>query len=93
MRRLLPLALLLLVGCSSGPVLDTNSMIGPLAALLAPWAWCRVFFALGLALGWWGCWWMVTHNNPGVDLKMPHRAALKAVKSFLSGRKPPFAAA
>jgi hypothetical protein len=36
---------------------------------------------------------MVVRNNPGVDLKMPHRAALKAVKSFLSGRKPPFAAA
>ena len=82
MKRLLPFALLLLAGCSSGPVIDTKSMIGPLLAAV-PWA-CIITGAACLAVGWWGCWWLVTKNNPGVDLKMPHRAMLRRGKEALT---------
>lgn len=54
-----------------GPVWDLESFVGPVLARLAPWGWALLAFLVGLALGWWLCWWMVKARNPNVQLKAP----------------------
>ena len=65
----------------TGPLVDLRSMLGPLLAAIS-WGWL-IACAACLSVGWWGCWWMVVRNNPGVDLNAPHRAAIARVKMLL----------
>ena len=64
----------------TGPFIDLRSYFGAWEAALAPLGWHIACLVLGFALGWWGCWVMVVHNNPGVNLKARHRAALILVR-------------
>src|ERR1039457_2191140 len=57
----------------SGPFVAWRSLLGPLATFL------------GRALDWWSCWWMVTRNNPGVDLKIPHRTITAKLRATRPG--------
>ena len=59
------------------------SYLGPLLASI-PWGWL-VACAACLSVGWWGCWWMVVRNNPGVDLQAPRPVrAAQALQALLA---------